>query len=157
MLNLRSKRYDSGIDSTLSLCTNQNSNEFICFFLEDEQRDVKVAGETRIPAGTYEIKLRNVGGMTKRYASKWSNKGYPAIHRGMLELQNVKNFDWVYIHVGNTDDHTEGCLLAGFNAMHNVRNGGGVVGRSVDAYIELYKMCLAEFDNNEKVFITIED
>ena len=35
---------------------------FECFTLEDEYRDLKVRGETCIPDGEYEIKLRTVGG-----------------------------------------------------------------------------------------------
>ena len=41
--------------------------DFTCETLEDEYREVKVEGETRIPAGTYEIKLRTEGRMNERY------------------------------------------------------------------------------------------
>lgn len=76
--------------------------------LEDTRREHKVWGETRIPAGRYKIELRNEGGMTQRYAAR-----FPDIHRGMLWLQNVPMFEYVYIHIGNTPEDTEGCILVG--------------------------------------------
>ena len=99
-------RFTSDNESTLSII---NIDEvFECFGLEDEYREIKIPGETRIPSGEYKVTLRDEGGMTKRYAEK-----YPDMHKGMLWLQNVPNFTWVYIHVGNMDDHTEGCILTG--------------------------------------------
>tara|TARA_R110002153_G_scaffold86476_1_gene214774 strand:+ start:1590 stop:2033 length:444 start_codon:yes stop_codon:yes gene_type:complete len=100
------KRFTSDNESTLSMMSIDEV--FECFGLEDEYREVKVQGETRIPSGEYKVTLRNEGGMTKRYAEK-----YPDLHRGMLWLRDVPNFTYVYIHVGNQDDHTEGCILTG--------------------------------------------
>lgn len=157
MLQLLSTRFAHGKDSTLSLCINGDTGQFYCFFCEDQYQKIKVAKETRIPAGRYEIKLRNVGGMTKDYSDNWPERGYPQIHKGMLHLQDVPGFDWIYIHVGNNDDHTEGCLLAGYNGNYLPEDGGGEVGRSVDAYIALYKVIVAEMDKGERVFLTIKD
>ena len=64
--------------------------------------------ETRIPAGTYELKIRTEGSLTKRYESR-----FPDFHEGMIWLQNVPNFKWIYIHCGNDDDDTDGCILVG--------------------------------------------
>lgn len=99
-------RFTSDNESTLSMISIDKM--FECFGLEDEYREVKVQGETRIPSGEYKVTLRNEGGMTKRYKEK-----YPDLHRGMLWLRDVPNFTYVYIHVGNMDDHTEGCILTG--------------------------------------------
>ena len=85
--------------------------EISYFTCEDEYREVKVPGKTRIPEGTYKVLLRDEGGMTKRYAEKL------AWHKGMLHLQDVEGFEWVYIHIGNTDDHTSGCILVGLGAL----------------------------------------
>ena len=103
--------------------------EQFCFGLEDQPQEEKVMNETRIPAGTYQIKLRNEGGMTKRYAERYD------FHIGMLWLQVVPDFEWVYIHVGNSDDHTSGCLLVGFTANEEAMT----IGRSRDAYSDLYQ------------------
>ena len=63
-MRLEVQRFSSGDDSTLGLLfdVSGGDREFLCFTLEDEKRDIKVKGETRIPAGKYEIKLRKAGG-----------------------------------------------------------------------------------------------
>lgn len=77
--------------------------------LEDEKREVKIAGKTRINALTYDIKPRRVGSMHKRYLKRFGHGN----HRGMLWLQKVPNFKWIYIHPGLTHRHTQGCVLVG--------------------------------------------
>ena len=103
--------------------------EQFCFGLEDQPQEVKVQDETRIPAGTYDIKLRNEGGMTKRYAERYD------FHEGMLHVQDVPGFSWIYIHTGNTDDHTSGCLLVG----HTCNEDSYTIGNSRAAYSDLYQ------------------
>lgn len=81
------------------------------FGLEDEFRAVKIPGETRIPAGTYRVKLRREGQVHANYSERFA-----AFHRGMLWLQDVPGFVWIYFHTGNTEKHTEGCILVGYGA-----------------------------------------
>jgi len=69
---------------------------FEAFTLEDTYHAIKVPGETRIPAGKYDIKLRTEGGLHNKYKAKFGS-----MHKGMLWLQNVPGFEWVYIHIGN--------------------------------------------------------
>ena len=123
------ERITSDDDTTIG--TLSLDGVFQCFTLEDEHRDEKVVGETRIPAGTYVAALRNVGNMTKRYAEK-----YPDIHRGMIWLQNVTGFEWIYIHPGNIEKHTDGCILVGRGA--NSKPGDMSISNSVAAYTDLY-------------------
>lgn len=78
------------------------------FVLEDEPRSIKVPGETRIPAGTYKIGLRASPSMDAKYL-EW----FPDMHLGMLWLQDVPGFEWIYDHVGNLESHTAGCRLIG--------------------------------------------
>jgi len=47
--------------------------QFVCFGLEDEYREDKVAGETRIPSGTYQVALRKEGGFHKSGHTKTRN------------------------------------------------------------------------------------
>lgn len=94
--------------------------------LEDEVRDAKIYGETAIPAGTYEIKLRTAGGKTLQYARR-----FPDMHKGMLWLQDVPGFSWVYIHIGNFPEDTEGCILVGTNAGTNHINNSRVAYTSI--------------------------
>ena len=124
-------RFTSDDDTTLS--TISVNDRFVCFGLEDQyRRGPKVPGETRIPAGTYEVRLRTTGGFHTRYSRKFSD-----IHRGMLELVDVPNFRHVLIHVGNDDGDTAGCLLTGTSA--NSDTGRMRVGASALAYKRLYQ------------------
>lgn len=143
-------RLNNGPDASLSALFVNEIGNLVGFSLEDESRVFKINGETRIPAGRYEILLRNEGGMNKRYAQK-----FPDVHRGMLHLQNVPAFEWVYYHIGNDDDDTLGCPLLGFQA--NLDPRGGSVGRSKDAYLAFYLQVLDAMDAGERVFTTIYD
>jgi len=128
-------RTSSGKDSTSGLLfeVSQNKRTFLAYTLEDEQRDVKVWGETRIPAGTYKLKLRTEGGFHNKYASKYGN-----FHKGMIHVQDVPGFEWILWHTGNTDEHTAGCLILGNSQTNNRIAKDGFIGSSVDAYKFVY-------------------
>lgn len=121
-------RIKSDRDATLS--TIFIDGRFQCFGLEDEYRENKVPGETRIPAGEYSITVRKVGGFHNRYSRKFPNH-----HQGMLWVRDVPNFEYILIHIGNTDDNTAGCLLVGKNGN---TSGELTVGNSTGAYKALY-------------------
>ena len=65
--------------------------------MEDIIREVKIPGETAIPAGRYRVVLT----FSKRF------------QRILPLLQDVPNFTGIRIHSGNTDKDTEGCMLVG--------------------------------------------
>ena len=109
-MHITVKRITSDQEATLSLIYIDNT--FICFGLEDEYRVGKVAKETRIPSGTYPITLRKTGGFHHRY-----QKQFPDFHQGMLWVRDVPNFEYILIHIGNTDQDTAGCLLVGEGAI----------------------------------------
>jgi len=121
------------------------------FTLEDAPHDVKIGGRTRIPMGHYEIKLRNEGGMTKRYSQKYGDE----FHKGMLHLQDVKGFEFIYIHIGNTDEHTEGCILVGVSS--NLGKSRKNVGNSASAYQNIYPIVRDAILSGEKVTIQVID
>lgn len=152
MLELLDKRISSGDEATLgTLFDVTDDPKFLCYVLEDQHNEPKIPGETRIPPGRYQIKLRNEGGMIKRY-----KKRFPW-HKGMLWLQDVPGFKWVYMHVGNKDDDTDGCLLLGDGQISNVTERG-MVTTSVAAYRRIYEMIVAELDTvTGEVWITVED
>ena len=146
-------RYSSRDDSTLGLLIDTTKNrEFVCFTLEDEARSVKVAGETRIPAGSYNITLRTEGGFNKRYMKKYG----PDFHKGMLWIKDVPGFEYILIHCGNTDDDTAGCLLVGDSALQNITKEG-YTGSSVDAYKRLYPTLVAHLLEGYSINITYID
>lgn len=144
-MKLEVLRYSDNGESTLGLL--KVNGKFFCYTLEDEYREMKVKGDTRVPNGTYEVTLRNEGGLTKKYA-----QNYPDIHKGMLWVRNVPNFQYIYIHVGNDDDDTAGCLLVG-NTANNNNLKDGFISDSRSAYVKLYKEILKAMDYGEEVTI----
>ena len=148
------KRFSGADESTLGLVFVEE--KFFCYALEDQHNEPKIPGETRIPAGRYQIKLRNEGGMITRYKKRFS------WHQGMLWLQDVPGFRFIYLHVGNKDDDSDGCILVGDGQVQNVTERGQVTS-SVAAYRRLYEaitevlLPLPPSQGAEEVWITIYD
>ena len=132
--NIEVLRYSSGVDSTLGILSENGpeGREFLAYTLEDEFREEKVSAETRIPEGTYDVKLRTTGGFHSRYADKFGDW-----HKGMLHVQDVPGFEYILIHTGNTDEHTMGCLLVADSSTQNITKDG-FIGASVSAYKRIY-------------------
>jgi len=138
-------------DSKATLGFMDIDDDPMFFTLEDAHHDTKIMHETRIPAGEYEIKLRNDGGMNKKYTDKFGH----AFHKGMLHLQNVPNYKWIYIHFGNRAEHTSGCVLVG--TIGDLTEDNKSIGRSVDAYKKIYARISLALLDGEKVTIKILD
>lgn len=89
--------------------------EFFCYALEDKDRNLKdsdtlayvklnkIFGVTAIPTGTYKMKLS----MSNRFK------------RILPEIMNVKGYEGVRIHRGNTAEDSLGCLILGFKKGPN--------------------------------------
>ena len=151
-MKLQVLRFSSESDSTNGLLFDVTDGvKFLAYTLEDEYRKHKKSKETRIPAGTYKIKLRNEGGFHQRYTKK-----YPSIHRGMLHIIDVPGFEYILIHVGNSDEHTAGCLLVGDTQENNQINKNGFIGSSGNAYKRIYP-AIAEAVEKEEVTIQYID
>ena len=159
-MNLEVIRFSSGADSTNGILFEiiQQGNEidgswrqrkFLAYTLEDEKRDKKVLGETRIPEGTYKMGLRKTGGYHARYS-----KRFPHIHIGMLHVLDVPGFEYILIHCGNTDEHTAGCLLVGDSQENNQITKDGFIGKSTQAYKRIYSRIAEAIDCGEEVKIT---
>ena len=147
-------RYSSGTDSTLGILSEMGDygREFLCYTLEDEFREEKVSAETRIPEGTYDVKLRTIGGFNSRYLNKFGTD----FHKGMLHVQNVEGFEYILIHTGNTDEHTMGCLLVAYTSQQNITKDG-FIGASVDAYKRIYPSLAKWLVNGNELSITYID
>jgi hypothetical protein len=117
---------------------------FFCYTLEDVVRDKnndgdlddtgekKVYGKTAIPKGKYEVIIN--------YSERFKQQ--------MPLLLNVKGFDGIRIHKGNTDADTHGCILLGKSKSKDF------IGLSNLAYNE-FMTTLRKVGKNEKIFITI--
>ena len=153
-MKLKVLRFSSGSDSTNGLLfkEDQDGSHFLAYTLEDEYREEKVYKETRIPAGTYRITLRTVGGYTKKY-----EKRFKSIHRGMLWVRDVPNFEYILIHCGNTDEHTAGCLLVGDTQENNNIKTNGFIGKSTAAYMRIYPDIVEAVLSGEECTITYRD
>ena len=153
-MKLEVLRFSSQKDSTNGLLFDVTKDrKFLAYTLEDEYRDTKIKAETRIPAGTYEITLRKVGGFDKRYSKKYGN-----MHKGMLWVRDVPGFEYILIHTGNTDEHTAGCLLVGDTQYQNItKTKDGFIGSSVDAYKRIYPNIADAIKQGECVEISYVD
>lgn len=151
-MELKLQRIDKGTESSIgSIHIVEGMISMLqCFTCEDEPRISKVAGKTRIPAGRYKIKLRTEGGKHQRYSELFD------YHEGMLHLQDVPGFEWIYIHIGNTHKDTLGCILTGTTPNHDYLEGGGTVSNSAMAYKRLY-LKVVDALHNGPVFITVKD
>ena len=146
-MELTLKRVRQGNNSTLSeLYIN---GTFQCYGLEDTVRDVKIKGRTAIPAGTYKLGINREGGMNTAYI-----KRFPDMHEGMIEIRAIPNFSLVYIHIGNTHEDTEGCLLVG-TYFHKSNDDWGVY-QLAEAYKQLYQTII-EMVQDGQATLTIEN
>ena len=116
--------------------------------LEDPPQREKIPGRTRIPAGEYQITLRENSGMAERYRDRFGPD-----HYGMIWLRDVPRFEWVYIHVGNYAKDTEGCILVG-KSMDMARN---MIGDSTNAYAQLWQRVIPHVYGGGSASIIIED
>jgi hypothetical protein len=146
-------RFNKGIDATNGMLFDVTGDrKFLCYTLEDESREEKVWGETCIPNGTYNIRFRTEGGYHNKYSGRFEN-----IHKGMLEVCDVPNFQYILIHCGNTDEDTAGCLLVGDTQENNSTKTGGFIGKSTQAYQRIYPLIAKALDQGETVSIAYRD
>ena len=148
-MRLEVLRFSNGEDSTSGLLFDVTTERvFLAYTLEDEYRDNKIAGETRIPDGVYKIGFRKEGGFHSKY-----KKRFPSFHKGMLQINDVPDFDFILIHCGNTDEHTAGCLLVGDSQVNNMVQKNGFIGESTQAYKRIYPPIAEALESGEEVTI----
>ena len=121
---------DRGLDSSMSIA---------------KIRELKKPSITAIPKGTYEITLDVI---SPKYCT---NSFYKQVCNGKVpRLLNVKGFEGILIHAGNTDKDSAGCLLVGMNLER------GKVLKSQETFRKLYKMLSEAKLRGEYIQITIK-
>lgn len=131
-------------------------DKYFCDTLEDVDRGltdkmtlteilkIKKPSETAIPSGTYNITLDVV---SPRFSTK---AFYRQVCNGKLpRLLNVKGFDGVLIHSGNTEKDSSGCILVGQNKVK------GKVINSQETFKKLYKILKDSWDKDKSITINI--
>ncbi len=141
------KRIRQGNNSTLSKI--YVDDVLLCYGLEDAVREMKIKGETAIPAGRYRLTFNTYGAMNARYKRK-----FPEIHQGMVEIKGIPNYSYVYMHIGNNIGDTAGCLLVG--ESWELIDGDYEIRRSKKAYLALYQK-LIRLMVEEPVWIEVSD
>lgn len=147
------QRFSDNRDSTLGLLMEKRPSGlfFHAYTLEDEHRDTKVSKETRITEGFYELKINKADTpLTLRYRGRYTWFKYH------IEVTGIQNFKGVYIHVGNKDEDTEGCILVGDNADNN-RIGYGSISNSVQAFSRIYKYIYDHLESGQKAFLEVRN
>jgi hypothetical protein len=71
----------------------------------------------------------------------------------MLWVNDVPGFEYVYLHIGNTEADTEGCILIGNGC---VRRPPSLLD-STSAYKKLYPMVYQAIENGKTVTIEVLD
>jgi hypothetical protein len=92
--------------------------DLFCYSLEDMVREpgVKVPGQTAIPEGCYRVIIDQ----SARF------------RRAMPHVLDVPGFEGIRIHNGNTPEHTEGCILLGY------QKGKDFIGDSKRAFNDFF-------------------
>lgn len=142
-------RYSDDGETTVGLL--YIDKKFYCYTLEDTHHDIKVPGDTRIPAGNYELKLKKeVTPLTEKYRTR-----YPEWFTFHLELQGVPGFTSIYIHNGGDHGDTEGCILVSDSL--SVSDTKTFLTNSRNTFKTLYKFLSAHLENNKKILIKVQD
>lgn len=149
-MDIKVYRYNSDKEHSNSVMLIDK--RFKCHGIEDEHRNIKVWGETRVADGKYKIGFRKEGGFHNRYLKKFG----ASFHKGMLEIKDVPDFTYVLIHIGNSDKDTAACYIVGTD----VQNADNWVTGSEKAYKLIYPEIRDALLRNEEVtieFITLDE
>lgn len=158
-MKLKLERIFTNNDYTIGhlyIINDNNEKKFICDTIEDTDRLLsadmceaeiekkKVHGKTAIPSGTYKLTLSVKSPKYSNFEKyKWAKK-----YDGKLpRFLDVKGYEGVLIHVGNTAQDTEGCILVGYNKVK------GKVINSTAAFSDLMDNYLTKA--NDDIYIEI--
>lgn len=125
---------------------------YVCDTLEDRDRGLdyrmslskikakKIAGKTAIPTGTYRMTL-------DVKSPKFGSKAfYREVCDGYLpRLIGVPGYEGVLVHVGNTQNDTDGCILVGYNKVKGqVIDSRNAFKKLWDSYLKIAKQAKME-------------
>lgn len=153
-MNLEVTRLTSNANSTIGVM--HIDDRWVAFTCEDAHHDQKIMGKTRIPAGTYDLALKPVG--SSKFDGEYSQFKLQGGYHGMIELQNVPNYEGVLIHIGNSAKDTEGCILVGLGANAQPDSAGSfTIQASAVAFYAVYPQIAQALLSGEGASITVVD
>lgn len=148
------RKYKKGTYTIGNLYIN---GEWFCNTCEDKDRGLtstmpvemirerKVYGETAIPAGRYVVRMDIVSPKYSSYA--WYKQNFGG---RMPRLENVKGFEGILIHPGNSALDSYGCILVGVNRQK------GKVLDSRATFLKLWKLLESARKRKETIYLTIQ-
>ena len=159
---LRLQRLHDDGDTTAGIILCDGVSQML-YSVEDQANAVKVAGETRIPAGDYKLVawVADESLVTEenkhcvkyapgsRYAKKHAERGMI----GVLEISGIHNFSAVLVHAGNDDDSSEGCILPNLSFSWVTMRGGS----SRTAVKMIHDALLPRLLAGEQLYVRIVD
>lgn len=110
----------------------------------EEIRQKKIYGMTAIPSGRYIVRMDIVSPKYSQY--DWYRKNFGG---RMPRLENVKGFEGILIHCGNTALDSYGCILVGVNKQK------GKVLESRDTFLRLWKILDAAYKRKETIYLEV--
>jgi hypothetical protein len=111
---------------------------------EDPHRDVKVKGQTRIPAGRYRLTLEDSPKFTPKYGHK------------LLTVCDVPGFEGIRVHRGNSPSDTMGCILPNAQCLVNP-DGMNLFYLSTQAYDHVYREVGEYLANGGEAHLMVRD
>lgn len=125
--------------------------------VEDALRTEKIHGKTAIWRGKYKLGIRKEGGMFSTWSKRawikeWVEKGGNFL--GFIWILDIKDFTFVYLHAGNDEDDTEGCIIVGKEYLKTALGIVGVI-RSREAMKEIYDYLVPKIEAGEEWYIEL--
>lgn len=143
MIELTLQRFHHGDEDSLGLLFL--GEKFYAFVPEDAPRAVKIPGRTRIPAGRYRVLLVDA-------PDKFKTQHGPK----MFLLENVLDFQGIFIHILNRASESRGCLGPNYQVLFGP-DGESICGYSTVAYKRLRDAILPRMEAGEPCYLTIRD
>lgn len=138
-------------DDTTTVGLLYIENTFQCYTLEDTYHQVKVPGDTRVPAGIYQVGFsKEETSLTKKYRDL-----YPDWFTYHIEIMNVPEFSSIYIHNGGDYRDTEGCLLVSDSL--SAGSSSTVLTNSKNTFKRIYQKLEGFLHDQKSISIIIRD
>lgn len=114
--------------------------------LEDPVRDEKIPKITAFQEGVYKLGIREVESpLTLKYRDRFD---WFEFH---IEIQGVPEYKYLYIHVMNTAEDSDGCVGIGMS------RGKDRINSSVSAYTDFYERVYPLLKSGEKIWLHVEN